>query len=203
MPHGLASCGHVDLSGPCDAPCGMVCPASAIPSRLQALQFPFVLSVAQRSRSTHSLPIGGGQGGGAASDPSSEPASPTQRRLRPAGELLSFASPKESNQRKGDPGSPLCALRKVPCAAHVGGRTSQTRCAQTAKPDSPRRRCAARRLSRESASRHGVRIRPQRTVILAQFETTDPDTSTPSEKQQGLVLTGKALDEDREDEYEY
>jgi hypothetical protein len=38
---------------------------------------------------------------------------------------------------------------QIPCAAHVGGRASQTRCARTAKPDCPRRRCAARRLSRD------------------------------------------------------
>ena len=65
MPHGLAFCGHAGLSGPCDAPCGMACPASAIPSCLQPAFNPFVLSVAQRSRSTGSLPLrGGGSGWG-------------------------------------------------------------------------------------------------------------------------------------------
>ncbi len=85
-------------------------------------QFPFVLSVAQRSRSTHSLPFQGeGQGGGAASDPSSETALPKQRRSRPVGESLSFVSPKESNQGKGDPGPPLCAARKAPVLLKLAG----------------------------------------------------------------------------------
>ena len=52
--------------------------------------------------------------------------------LAPVGELLSFASPKESNQRKGDPTvcDPGAALRGNLRCSRNGGRP-QTRCAQT------------------------------------------------------------------------
>ena len=87
----------------------------------------------------------------------------TPRRVLPGGKLLSFVSPKESNQRKGDPGSPV--RQKAPdfpaLLASAGGlrKLAPLRFAQTAKPDGPRRRCAARRLSRERKASQPDRLR--------------------------------------------
>ena len=59
--------------------------------------------------------------------------------LAPAGDLLSFASPKESKQRKGDPTvcDPFAALRgNLRCSRFAGSR--RTRFAQTAASPDPR-----------------------------------------------------------------
>jgi hypothetical protein len=59
-----------------------------------------------------------------------------KRPVSPAGELLSFAWPKESNQRKGHP----CRVGlRLPCAARRPGRGWNSPCrAQTASPFLPR-----------------------------------------------------------------
>ena len=62
--------------------------------------------------------------------------------------VLSFASPKESSQRKGDPG--LCArLRRVPCATRHwrGLRNSALRASDSPRPFSASA-CVARRATR-------------------------------------------------------
>jgi hypothetical protein len=72
----------------------------------------------------------------------------------PGGKLLSFASPKESNQRKGDPGSSAlraalyCSLAKA--AAELALR------AQTVLADRSLASCAARRLA--TGSSHATRV---------------------------------------------
>ena len=57
--------------------------------------------------------------------------------VAPAGDSLSFASPKESKQRKGDPqsGSLRCASGNLRCSKQSG--SAQTRCAQTARGPNP------------------------------------------------------------------
>ena len=57
--------------------------------------------------------------------------------VAPAGDSLSFASPKESKQRKGDPqsGSLRCASGNLRCSKQSG--SPQTRCAQTARGPNP------------------------------------------------------------------
>ena len=81
------------------------------------------------------------------------------RRGLPGGKTLSFASPRESNQGKGDPGSPPCASRKMPCAARSVGRLRNSAAAQsqTGLADFPRQICAARRRSREEWRRGEIR----------------------------------------------
>ena len=61
------------------------------------------------------------------------------REFRPAADSLSFASPKESKQRKGDPTvcDPCASLRgNLRCSRFAGSR--RTRCAQTAASPDPR-----------------------------------------------------------------
>ena len=164
-PHGLAFCGHVGLTGPCGAsmawhawkapPCGLQPTRHSSVGACRALS-PFVLSVAQRSRSTAPFPppsrgrAGWGCGGGFF-------LRGFARNCRaggcPAASHFLLLRQKKVTKEKATRVRRLSgdeAAGQLPCAAHVGGRASQTRCAQTAKPDIPRRRCAARRLSRES-----------------------------------------------------
>ena len=65
--------------------------------------------------------------------------------VRPAAEILSFASPKESIQRKGDPGYAPCGF---PALLESRGGCG-TRFAQTVLADYPAPSCDARRSSRE------------------------------------------------------
>ena len=57
--------------------------------------------------------------------------------VAPAGDLLFFASPKKSKQKKGDPqsGSLRCASGNLRCSKQAG--SAQTRCAQTARGPNP------------------------------------------------------------------
>jgi len=69
--------------------------------------------------------------------------------LAPAGEVLSFASPKESTQRKGEPGasSLRCAQGTLRCSDRAGG--PQTRPAGSdMRPSSSARSCATRLRTR-------------------------------------------------------
>ena len=73
--------------------------------------------------------------------------------VRPAAEILSFASPKESIQRKGDPTfAPFAALR-VPCASPamrpLRNSPAASRLPQTVLADPSALRCDARRSRRE------------------------------------------------------
>jgi hypothetical protein len=73
------------------------------------------------------------------------------REFVPHAEILSFASPKESIQRKGDPTfAPFAALR-VPCASRLKRRLRNSRpaAAQTVLADYPVSACDARRSRRE------------------------------------------------------
>jgi hypothetical protein len=67
------------------------------------------------------------------------------REFVPQAEVLSFASPKESTQRKGDPGYAPCGF---PALLEIRGGCG-TRFAQTVLADYPAPSCDARRSSRE------------------------------------------------------
>ena len=69
--------------------------------------------------------------------------------VRPTAEILSFASPKESIQRKGDPGyAPFACGYGFPALLESRGGCG-TRFAQTVLADYPAPSCDARRSSRE------------------------------------------------------
>ena len=59
--------------------------------------------------------------------------------VRPAAEILSFASPKESIQRKGDPTFAPSATLRVPCASHLKRRLRNSRwpCRPALRQSSP------------------------------------------------------------------
>ena len=75
------------------------------------------------------------------------------REFVPHAEILSFASPKESIQRKGDPTFAPCAALRVPCASPamrpLRNSPAASRLPQTVLADPSALRCDARRSRRE------------------------------------------------------
>jgi hypothetical protein len=98
------------------------------------------------------------------------------RDVRPAAQLLSFVSPKESNQRKGDPaGRVPCASLRGNLRCSVMGRRCGTHCAPAALRSDNRSEseheawacCAAHARPTPCASRHGQRGRGSTRAIAA------------------------------------
>ena len=104
--------------------------------------------------------------------------------VSPDGESLSFASPKESNQRKGDPDVPVAA--RLPCDARTLRRlrnsSSQfsTVTTQTVLGDIPSESCASRRAhgdpekARSPCSRSVINQKDNEASLLRWLEPVGP-----------------------------